>query len=196
MARPTLSRAKFVWAARSPPQSLQPPSGAFAPATSVRPVLTTTPISTIRSYANSASNRTWSVFAARKADSRIILVEQHSGSRAVLCHRDARVKLEKRHLKKDWFRRTRLLTRRRRESRSITLGGDLGPRGRRASHVRPGRLSRRVAFRNAAGGLSRCSRWESSRHSAAPTIHSSRFRRFERSTAQSWSAPRWANKAH
>src|SRR5258708_811781 len=47
----------------------------------------------------------------RGAESRLsyILVEQRSGSRAVLCHRDARVKLEKRHLKKDWLKRTRLL---------------------------------------------------------------------------------------
>jgi len=47
----------------------------------------------------------------RGAESRLsyILVEQPSGSRAVLCHRDARVKLEKRHLKKEWFQRTRLL---------------------------------------------------------------------------------------
>jgi sulfofructose kinase len=47
----------------------------------------------------------------RGAESRLsyILVEQPSGSRAVLCHRDARVILEKAHLKKGWFQRTRLL---------------------------------------------------------------------------------------
>lgn len=45
------------------------------------------------------------------AESRLsyILVEQPSGSRAVLCHRDSRVKLEKRHLKKEWFQCSRLL---------------------------------------------------------------------------------------
>jgi sulfofructose kinase len=47
----------------------------------------------------------------RGAESRLsyILVEQPSGSRAVLCHRDARVKLEKAHLKREWFQRSRLL---------------------------------------------------------------------------------------
>lgn len=46
-----------------------------------------------------------------RAESRLsyILVEEGTGSRAVLCHRDARVKLDKRHLKKDWFQRSRLL---------------------------------------------------------------------------------------
>jgi sulfofructose kinase len=48
---------------------------------------------------------------AKSAESRLsyILVENDSGSRAVLCHRDARVKLERRHLKKAWFRRSRLV---------------------------------------------------------------------------------------
>ena len=38
-----------------------------------------------------------------------ILVEQTTGSRAVLCHRDPRVRIEKSYLKKEWFQRTRLL---------------------------------------------------------------------------------------
>ena len=47
----------------------------------------------------------------RGAESRLsyILVEQPSGSRAVLCHRDPKVKLEKAQLKREWFQRTRLL---------------------------------------------------------------------------------------
>jgi sugar/nucleoside kinase (ribokinase family) len=47
----------------------------------------------------------------RGAESRLsyILVEEPSGSRAVLCHRDAKVKLENRLLKKAWFQRSRLL---------------------------------------------------------------------------------------
>ena len=47
----------------------------------------------------------------RGAESRLsyILVEQSSGSRAVLCHRDARLQLERRHLKKEWFQQTRVL---------------------------------------------------------------------------------------
>jgi len=45
------------------------------------------------------------------AESRLsyILVEDHTGSRAVLCHRDSRVKLDKAFLKKEWFQRTRLV---------------------------------------------------------------------------------------
>jgi sugar/nucleoside kinase (ribokinase family) len=48
---------------------------------------------------------------APKAESRLsyILVEDGSGSRAVLAHRDPRVKLEKRQLKKEWFQRSRLV---------------------------------------------------------------------------------------
>src|SRR5262245_50465815 len=48
---------------------------------------------------------------APKAESRLsyILVEDGSGSRAVLCHRDPKVRLEKRHLRKEWFQRTRLV---------------------------------------------------------------------------------------
>jgi sulfofructose kinase len=38
-----------------------------------------------------------------------ILVEQATGSRAVLCHRDPRVWIQKSYLKKEWFQRTRLL---------------------------------------------------------------------------------------
>jgi sugar/nucleoside kinase (ribokinase family) len=45
------------------------------------------------------------------AESRLsyILVEQATGSRAVLCHRDPVVKLSRRYLKKEWFERSRLL---------------------------------------------------------------------------------------
>jgi sugar/nucleoside kinase (ribokinase family) len=45
------------------------------------------------------------------AESRLsyILVEQGSGSRAVVCHRDPRVSIEKSFLKKEWFQRSRLL---------------------------------------------------------------------------------------
>jgi len=45
------------------------------------------------------------------AESRLsyILVEETTGSRAVLCHRDARVQIEKRYLKKQWFQRSRLV---------------------------------------------------------------------------------------
>jgi sugar/nucleoside kinase (ribokinase family) len=45
------------------------------------------------------------------AESRLsfILVEQPTGSRAVLCHRDSRVTLTKSYLKKDWFQRSRLV---------------------------------------------------------------------------------------
>jgi sulfofructose kinase len=45
------------------------------------------------------------------AESRLsyILVEQATGSRAVLCHRDPRVKIAKSYLKKEWFQRCRLL---------------------------------------------------------------------------------------
>jgi sulfofructose kinase len=47
----------------------------------------------------------------RGAESRLsyILVEQPTGSRAVLCHRDTRVTLSKSYLKKDWFQRSRLV---------------------------------------------------------------------------------------
>jgi sulfofructose kinase len=47
----------------------------------------------------------------RGAESRLsyILVEQHTGSRAVLCHRDPRVNLDRRYLKKEWFQRSRLV---------------------------------------------------------------------------------------
>src|SRR5258705_10142608 len=38
-----------------------------------------------------------------------ILVEHASGSRAVLCQRDPRVKIERSYLKKEWFQRSRLL---------------------------------------------------------------------------------------
>src|SRR5215472_8072779 len=46
----------------------------------------------------------------RGAESRLsyILVEDRSGSRAVLCHRHPQVKLVRRYLKKEWFQRTRL----------------------------------------------------------------------------------------
>jgi sugar/nucleoside kinase (ribokinase family) len=45
------------------------------------------------------------------AESRLsyILVEHATGSRAVLCHRDPRVKVERSYLKKEWFQRSRLL---------------------------------------------------------------------------------------
>src|SRR5258705_5061222 len=45
------------------------------------------------------------------AESRLsyILVEHATGSRAVLCHRDPRVKIERSYLKKEWFQRSRLL---------------------------------------------------------------------------------------
>jgi sulfofructose kinase len=45
------------------------------------------------------------------AESRLsyILVEQATGSRAVVCHRDPRVRIEKSYLKKEWFQRSRLL---------------------------------------------------------------------------------------
>jgi sugar/nucleoside kinase (ribokinase family) len=45
------------------------------------------------------------------AESRLsyILVEQATGSRAVLCHRDHRVKIEKSWLRKEWFQRSRLV---------------------------------------------------------------------------------------
>jgi sugar/nucleoside kinase (ribokinase family) len=51
------------------------------------------------------------LFRVRGAESRLsyILVEQRTGSRAVLCHRNSRVKLQPSYLKKDWFRRTRLV---------------------------------------------------------------------------------------
>jgi sulfofructose kinase len=47
----------------------------------------------------------------RGAESRLsyILVEDVSGSRAVLCHRDPRVKLDRSYLKKEWFQRSRLV---------------------------------------------------------------------------------------
>jgi sugar/nucleoside kinase (ribokinase family) len=47
----------------------------------------------------------------RGAESRLsyILVEDSSGSRAVLCHRHPQVKLVRRYLKKEWFQRTRLV---------------------------------------------------------------------------------------
>ncbi len=38
-----------------------------------------------------------------------VLVEQATGSRAVLCHRDRRVKIEKSWLRKEWFQRCRLV---------------------------------------------------------------------------------------
>src|SRR5215470_3441579 len=46
----------------------------------------------------------------RGAASRLsyILVEAGTGSRAVLCHRDARVKLDRRYLRREWFERSRL----------------------------------------------------------------------------------------
>lgn len=46
-----------------------------------------------------------------RAESRLsyILVEQATGSRAVLCHRDPSVKLSRYYLKKEWFQRSRLL---------------------------------------------------------------------------------------
>ena len=45
------------------------------------------------------------------AESRLsyILVEQATGSRAVVCHRDPGVRIEKSFLKKQWFQRSRLL---------------------------------------------------------------------------------------
>ena len=45
------------------------------------------------------------------AESRLsyILVEDRSGSRAVLCHRHPQVKLVRSYLKKEWFQRTRLV---------------------------------------------------------------------------------------
>jgi len=45
------------------------------------------------------------------AESRLsyILVEHTTGCRAVLCHRDPRVKIERSYLKKEWFQRSRLL---------------------------------------------------------------------------------------
>jgi len=48
---------------------------------------------------------------ARGAESRLsyILVEQATGSRAVLCHRDSRVQLARSYLKKEWFQRSRLV---------------------------------------------------------------------------------------
>jgi sugar/nucleoside kinase (ribokinase family) len=47
----------------------------------------------------------------RGAESRLsyILVEDRSGSRAVLCHRHPQVKLVRRYLNREWFQRTRLL---------------------------------------------------------------------------------------
>ena len=47
----------------------------------------------------------------RSAESRLsyILVEQRSGSRAVLCHRHPQVKLPRHYLKKEWFQRSRLV---------------------------------------------------------------------------------------
>jgi sulfofructose kinase len=47
----------------------------------------------------------------RGAESRLsyILVEDRSGSRAVLCHRHPQVKLARRYLRKEWFQRTRLV---------------------------------------------------------------------------------------
>jgi len=46
-----------------------------------------------------------------RAESRLsyILVENKTGSRAVLCHRDARVRIRKATLKKEWFQRSRLV---------------------------------------------------------------------------------------
>src|SRR6266481_8710991 len=48
---------------------------------------------------------------AAGAESRLsyILVEKATGSRAVVCHRDPRVQIEKSYLQKAWFQRTRLL---------------------------------------------------------------------------------------
>jgi len=48
---------------------------------------------------------------ATGAESRLsyILVGQATGSRAVVCHRDPRVQIEKSYLQKAWFQRTRLL---------------------------------------------------------------------------------------
>jgi sugar/nucleoside kinase (ribokinase family) len=47
----------------------------------------------------------------RGAESRLsyVLVENQTGSRAVLCHRDPRVKLDRHYLKKEWFQRSRLV---------------------------------------------------------------------------------------
>src|SRR5215467_16127725 len=47
----------------------------------------------------------------RGAESRLsyILVEDQSGSRAVLCHRHPQVKLVRRYLRREWFQRTRLV---------------------------------------------------------------------------------------
>jgi sulfofructose kinase len=47
----------------------------------------------------------------RGAESRLsyILVEDASGSRAVLCHRDPHVTIESSYLKKEWFQRSRLV---------------------------------------------------------------------------------------
>jgi sugar/nucleoside kinase (ribokinase family) len=47
----------------------------------------------------------------RSAESRLsyILVEHQTGSRSVLCHRDPRVNLDRRYLKKEWFQRSRLV---------------------------------------------------------------------------------------
>jgi sulfofructose kinase len=47
----------------------------------------------------------------RGAESRLsyILVEDATGSRAVLCHRDPRVTIEGSYLKKEWFQRSRLV---------------------------------------------------------------------------------------
>src|SRR5260370_12609251 len=48
---------------------------------------------------------------AAGAESRLsyILVDHATGSRAVVCHRDPRVRIEKSYLKKEWFQRSRLL---------------------------------------------------------------------------------------
>lgn len=48
---------------------------------------------------------------ARGAESRLsyILVEQHTGSRAVLCHRDPAVRIQRSHLKRAWFQYSRLV---------------------------------------------------------------------------------------
>jgi sugar/nucleoside kinase (ribokinase family) len=51
------------------------------------------------------------LYRVSHAESRLsyVLVEHATGSRAVLCHRDPRVKVERSYLKKEWFQRSRLL---------------------------------------------------------------------------------------
>src|SRR5258708_30352911 len=51
------------------------------------------------------------LYRVSHAESRLsyVLVEHATGSRAVLCHRDPRVKVERSYLKKEWFQRSRLV---------------------------------------------------------------------------------------